>query len=259
MDPDTIDNIIQTEIVEHYINNPNFFEESLNIIHINIQSIRDKLDEIDLIIKDFVNKHDKTIHFIALSEIWIYQNENYLYQIDDYESFFSNRDGNRSGGCCIYVHNSLNANLIQQHEYELSNFLMIYITNYNINIACIYRYGDSDINNFNRFHEENILNVRRTFMIGDININLKNRETNTINYIDTNQTNGFVCLNNTKPEFFTRKKNSIGTYIDHIFTDLTQLRFRIRLMDTPISDHRMIVTSINLNQHPTEFENPNRT
>lgn len=251
MDPIIINNLIQTDNVEHYVNEMKFHEKSLNILHINIQSIREKLDEITLLINNISIKYKKIIHIVALSEIWIYENENFLYQIEDYEAFFSNRNGNRSGGCCLYVHSSINAILIEEHEFELSNLLMIKLTKFNINIACIYRYGDSDIERFNNYYEQHILRANRAFIIGDININLKNVDNETLNYIETNQTNGFTTLNSLDHDHFTRKKNSIGTYIDHIFTNLNH-EFKVALIDTPISDHRMISVSIKLENDQNE-------
>lgn len=107
------------------------------MIHLNIQSFRDKLDDLKLLLHSIENRTNKKMHIIALSEIWIYQNENFLYQIEEYEAFFSNRKENRSGGCCLFVHKSLDACLIKELEFELSNFIVIKLSNPQMEIACI--------------------------------------------------------------------------------------------------------------------------
>lgn len=94
----------------------------LNIIHINninIQSIKNKLDDLNIFIQEISKIHKRKLHILALSEIWIYGNENQYYDIDIYTSFFSNRNENQSGGCCIFVYNEIDTTLIHEYEFEL--------------------------------------------------------------------------------------------------------------------------------------------
>lgn len=170
MHPIVINNVIQTEITEHYLNNFHLTEDrALNILHINIQSLRDKLDSLEISITQLTRKYNKIIHIIALSEIWIYPNENFLYQLENYTAYFSNRMRNRSGGCCIFVHNSIESDITYEDEYEFSNFLIVRLIKENLNIACIYRYGQSNTNNFVHYIETNILKFNKMIAVGDIN------------------------------------------------------------------------------------------
>lgn len=246
MNPQIVNNLLQYDRIEYYVNDVHTHNKSLNIMYLNIQSIRNKLDELKLLIADFENQHRKTIDIIALSEIWIYRHENFLYSMDNYDCYFSNRNSNRSGGCCMYIHKSIDATLNDEFEYELSSFLSIKLTNHDLNIACIYRCCDGNIENFNRIYEDKILSRKKTIVIGDININIKNNSESTMNYIESNQSNGYLCLNSLNSDHYTRKSNTVNTYIDHIFTDQLHHDYRITLTDTPISDHRMILLSVNI-------------
>lgn len=232
-------------------------DSGLNIIHINIQSIRNKLDDLNIFIQEISKTYKRKLHIIALSEIWIYSNENQYYNIDGYTSFFSNRSENRSGGCCIFVHDEIDATLIQEYEFELSNFLIVKLMKLNIHIACVYRYGDSNLTNFNEQLEKNIFTFKRLVLVGDININLNCVDHETRNYIDTFQSSGYLCLNKTEPDFYTRKKNSIGTYIDHVITNLMHLHFHFSLHDISISDHRAMMIAIDLNRSSTILNDGN--
>lgn len=218
-------------------------ENALNIIHVNIQSIRNKIDELKELVRSIEIQTNKKIHIIAISEIWIYENENKYYNIDGFNVYFSNRSNNRSGGCGIYILTEIESTLIKQFEYECSNFVLIKLNKFDIKIACIYRYGRADIHKFNEKFEDEILKYKKILIVGDININLKNECNETKNYIDTFKSNGITCLNNLNDNFYTRKSNTICTIIDHILTDIKELKFNISLIDSYISDHRLIVIS----------------
>lgn len=182
-----------------------------------------------------------------MSEIWIYSNENKFFNIDGYHVHFSNRNSNRSGGCCIFVHNKILSTLINEIEFENSNFITIKLVKYDLHISCIYRYGHSNIKNFIQMMENNILKYNRTIIIGDININLQNNDHETRQYIDSFQSNGIICLNNVENNYYTRRSNTINTFIDHVLTNLIQNHFQMTLIDNVISDHRLILLSCEIN------------
>lgn len=172
----------------------------LNIIHINIQSLRNKIDDIEELISTIENKTKNKIHIIALSEIWIYANENKFFNINGFNVFFSNRNKNRSGGCCLFVTNELETILLNEFEYENSNFLIIKLSKYDLKIACIYRFGNSNIQNFVEKLESEIFKYKKLVVLGDININLRNADSGTNDYINSYKSNGLICLNDLRDE-----------------------------------------------------------
>lgn len=94
-----------SELITYKVNEFTFMEgKALNIIHVNIQSLRNKLNDLKEMIWSTETQTNKKIHIIAISEIWIYETENKYFNIDGYNAYFSNRSNNRSGGCCIYMY-----------------------------------------------------------------------------------------------------------------------------------------------------------
>lgn len=186
----------------------------INIIHMNIQSIRNKIDDIEEFLMTIAKQTKAKIHIIALSEIWIFQNENKFYNINGYNAYFSNRNDNRSGGCCFFVINELKSTLLNEFEFEKSNFLIIKINKHDLKIACVYRYGNSNVINFNEKLESEVFKYKKLILVGDININLKNNDTDTREYVNSYQSNGVFCLNELNDEYFTRKSNTVNTFAD---------------------------------------------
>lgn len=188
----------------------------MNILHINIQSIRNKLNDLSMLITNIENQNSKKkIHVIAHSEIRIYNNENKYYNINGYDVYFSNRGANRSAGYCVFVLNEITSTLVSEFEYKKSNFLVVKLIKSDIHVACIYRYGESNVNNFNDKLETEILKHKRTLQVGDININLKNGDNDTKSYIDTIQSNGVVSLNSLNNAHYTRERNAVCTLYIH--------------------------------------------
>lgn len=238
--------LMQNE-TEHHLNQIKLLKgENLNIMYMNIQSIRNKLDDLNLMLHKIKTEQKEIIHIIALSEIWIFENENKFYNLDDYNAYFENRQSNRSGGCCVFIHKSINSTLQRKFEFELSSFIIIKLIDLNINFACVYRHCGSNMNNFTDKFENEILKRKRCIVVGDININLKNLDSDSMGYVDALYSNGSMCLNSMDEDKFTRKSNTIYTYIDHVITNITKNKYLISYMDLPISDHRTLFISTNI-------------
>lgn len=126
----------------------------------------------------------------------------------------------------------------------MSNFIVVKLIEQDIHVGCVYRYGESNINEISDVLENNLLKYKRLIVLGDMNINIKclDHQDNAI------QMNGFLFLNSLDINHFTRKKNSIGTYIDHVITNTLKYKYNLSLHDTPISDHRVIFLSVILDR-----------
>lgn len=69
------------------------------------------------------------------------------------------------------------------------------------------------------------------------------------------EANGYLFLNCLDPDHYTREGNTIRTYIDHVFTNITNTEFNLSLSDIPISDHRVIAISMKLNSNNISIQN----
>lgn len=81
--------------------NRRIHRNKLNIIYLNIRSLRNKLNEIKLICQQ------KNPDIVALNEIWIDSNETKFYQMEGYLSIFNCRDEREGGGCGMFIKSDL--------------------------------------------------------------------------------------------------------------------------------------------------------
>lgn len=79
--------------IKHMINTNTNNDSNLNVMYINIRSIRNKLDKLETLLQT----HTKLTHIIVIAETWLYSNETHLYNIPNYEHLFNTRP-TRAGG-----------------------------------------------------------------------------------------------------------------------------------------------------------------
>lgn len=217
------------------------FTDNFNIIYFNIQSIRNKLHDLESVVKSF----NFRIHAIVLTEIWIMECENKFFNLPGYTAYFSNRK-NGYGGTALYIIDDISSSFVFEEEFENSSILCIKLLKQNFYIFSVYKAPDSNIDRFIDKLDNNILTIKNSIVVGDLNINLLQSRTSAVrNYIETITSNGFVLLNKQTIEYATRIANSVSV-IDHIFTDLLKFKYKFLVLDTSLSDHQMLILSINI-------------
>jgi hypothetical protein len=119
------------------------------VLHQNIQSIRNKLLDIDLVLKARI----KNIDVLCFTEHWIQEDYLTTIQIDQYKlvSHFG-RKIYKHGGSCIYVKKSILTkdmncfrNIGAYKDFEMS---VVEVVTYGYIIVCIYRSPDGDFRLF---------------------------------------------------------------------------------------------------------------
>jgi hypothetical protein len=126
-------------------NNIVTMKPNLSILHQNIQSIGNKLTEIDLVLKSDL----KDIDVLCFTEHWLKEDDLKLIHIDQYElaSYFSRKQHNRVGSC-IYVGKNIrtqNLNCFQNISAEKDfGVSATELVDYDYIIACIYRSPDGN-------------------------------------------------------------------------------------------------------------------
>lgn len=145
-------------------------ETELNILYLNIRSLRNKLDDIVDIIG---NKDYGEVHIMVLTETWIYDNETSSFNIEGFNAVHDCRN-TRGGGTSIYVRNSLSYtqnNLIV--DLCECNVLSIHLVQENLNIISVYRPPNCKIQDFITELDKILESQRRNcILVGDMNINL---------------------------------------------------------------------------------------
>jgi hypothetical protein len=143
----------------------------IKILLLNIRSLRENFDEFLLVLDSMRVKP----HIIVLTEIWIYESETTLYDIENFMSFFCCNDRSRSDGVAVYVNNALSATVATTSLSHCS-YISLEITGsaLSISLTAIYRSPSLSLPAFLTDLEGFLLRQAQKkvhVILGDININ----------------------------------------------------------------------------------------
>lgn len=220
----------------------------LNILYMNINSIRNKIEEIEHYLA--IN-NNKIIHVIALTEIRILSECNKFFQLNNYNAYYNNRPSG-DGGVAIFIHKTIQTCETANECIHNINFLCINMIDYGYNIAIIYKQPKTSNGIFLEYFNDKLAMLKKVIIIGDMNFDLLN-EDNYESYANIAISNGFTILNKINRCHATRvahkiNSNETRTIIDHALTDMNEFKYTICLNDTPLSDHKQINISVNKKQ-----------
>ncbi|MDR2880066.1 MAG: endonuclease/exonuclease/phosphatase family protein [Fusobacteriales bacterium] len=149
---------------------------NLSVLHQNVQSLKNKLLELDMVLKLSLGDID----VLCFTEHWVKEDYLNLIHIDQYKlvSYFS-RKKHEHGGSCIYVKEGIRTkeinyfnNLNEEKEFEMSVTELI---DYGFIVLCIYRSPDSDFQIFVKKLElvmqKTQLKKKKLIICGDWNLN----------------------------------------------------------------------------------------
>lgn len=177
--------------------------DQFNMIYWNINSIRNKLYDIEEIV---YQKRTKTTHFIAITETRILDNETDFFNIPNYKPFFSNRNDGH-GGAALYVHNSLDSNLVASGVEFKVNFVIVNIPAIKTSIAVVYKKPTVSLNKFLVVLSKILDHANKVILIGDMNLDIQTDNNNIRQYITAVHSSGCCILNNREKKFGTRVNN----------------------------------------------------
>lgn len=217
---------------------------SLTVVHYNIQGIEDKFDELDQLLTE-VNAD-----IICVCEHWLVKTNMCFIKLNNFElvSYFC-REQFKRGGVCILAKPQLDCKPVAYNSVEKHFEVCICEFNtvcnvYKVYIICVYRSPDSDFNVFINEFEEMMLSIFRAncyyVICGDINVNI---------LCDSKQKNDLL---NTMTEFDlkthinvpTRITCNSSTCIDNIFSNLNLKSAKVN--DIYLSDHTYQVCEFDL-------------
>lgn len=224
-----------------------------NILYININSIQNKLDDLEINIQNITQKYtNQVIHIIALTEIRIHEHLTQYFNIPHYASYFQTRpDGH--GGCALFIHNSISSNLIEKKSFQNIEFITLALIELNASITVVYKQPTVEANLFIEIFKTLIENKRNMIIVGDFNINILKDLNSTRRFIDTVVANGYVILNKVTETAATRVAHrthsnartiTTRTIIDLFITDRVDFDYKLSQMETPLSDHNEMLLSV---------------
>lgn len=222
--------------------------KNYNILYININSLLNKIDDLETCI-EALSRNGKTIHFIALTEVRLDDDTSNFFGITNYTAFFCNKIKN-SGGVALYCHESLSCSLVLKQSMLNVDLLCVHITSLNIKIAVIYKQPPVPNSILLPILDSLLDKYENCFVIGDLNIDLLSNNTDKHALLNTCQINGYTCLNKLSTEMATRSAIRDGrcsnTIIDHAITDLLHFDYDFCVVDSTLSDHKLILISFDM-------------
>lgn len=216
----------RTSIV-HNVSNKN---QPLRILHINIQCLRNKIYEVNMLLKE--NK----FNLVCFNEHWLKPCEMALLHINGFSAISSFcRTTHIHGGVSIFADNRLNCtplsididNLCEEINCEISGLLY-----QNTQIITLYR---SPLGNFNIFIEKvsillDSLNIENPIIItGDFNVKFNTNNPDALQLVNLFESYGLKQ---------TIKDNTrLNSCIDNIFTNIDPELYSTTVFNTLLSDH----------------------
>ena len=185
-------------------------KKGLNVIHINAQSLVNKMDECRYLFEN------SNVHVICVSESWLDKNmPDKMFEIAGYNIFRMDRE-KRSGGVVIYVMNNFKCNVVNKSSVQSPIeyiFLEVLVGENKVLIGNVYR-NNNTVDFFPLINEIKSISIKyeKIIISGDFNNNILKENIFKNEMISI----GLHLVNSTQPTHFT-KTNS--TLLDLFFID----------------------------------------
>mgnify|MGYP001553100430 CR=1 FL=1 len=229
-----------------------------SLFHANIRSINRNYQEL----QNCLDLIELPFSIIALTETWLNDTNESLYELPNYTMINSIRENRVGGGISLLVRDSLH---FRKYPISVMNqtiecqFIEIISPNpqNNIIVGVVYRPPSGSITNFTTAINEilekiGLRNKQKTcYIVGDFNIDLKKYHSSrdTAEFFDLLYSYSFIPLIN-KP---TRVSSSTTSVIDNIFTNQLTSTHNTGVIQADVSDHFPIYSICEM-QSPTRAQ-----
>lgn len=210
-------------------------------MYANIRSIRNKINELT----DIINSAEQEIHIIALTETWLYPNEETVVNIEGFSAIHQCRN-TRGGGSSLFLKNRLTyVRMDLTLSTDDKNIVMVYLKDLKISICCIYKPPNSDMKIF-LSDMNKIMDMQKNecVILGDMNLNLLANTTTVNEYKNLIEMNGFQIQNYINSENATRQTENTATILDHVLSN-KNITCDINLQEHMITDHKILFIKLN--------------
>lgn len=203
----------------------------------NIQSIRNKLDEVKCYVK--INNCD----ILVLTETWLNENELHMYTISGYAVTHSCRNS-RGGGTSIYIKDCLRFQEIKNIGGNMPyNLIGINLYELKLKLYSVYKPPNCDLTEFLPDFEEIISNEKsKCVIVGDFNLDLLKDSQKIQQYRNSISLFGYKIANKICENSATRTSQTTKTIIDHVLTNKVECSINIK--PCSYSDHNQLEITI---------------
>lgn len=217
---------------------------SIKMLYLNARSLRNKVDELQVILKLIKAK----IHVIIISESWINNDDIQFFNFYGYQSEFVYRPNRTGGGAAILIQDKYEYKV--EYTYSDNSFSILQasvnIDSNKYSITSLYRPPERSNESVNKFittlndHLNTTKQNNTSFVIGDFNIDLLEAESQaTQNYINMMHRNNFYVRDST-----TETRPVSHTCIDHIHTNQNHLEISLQYAPYNLFDHQLLFIEI---------------
>lgn len=219
-----------------------------NILHINIDSLRNKLDDLELFLHDRLDDGIE-IHILAVTQIKIFGEVIKYHNLPDYNSHFSTNPTG-AGGVALFIHKSLVSGVVENLEDvdKNMNCLIANIPALNINVGVVYKDPNTATESLVNYFDKILIPNQRTIFVGNMNVNLLAPNRLTTPYTDVVRKHGFVILNKIERDFTTSATTAEYSINDHVLANVKKFKYSLALCDADISDNRITFVGIDDNK-----------
>ena len=227
-----------------------------NILHLNIRSLQKNFDNLTSLLECLANP----THIIALSETWLKDSTQHLYNLKGYEAYHTCRTNREHGGISIYICSDIYAKPIQQYtsiseDIEMCTVKLNLTTN--LIFSVIYRPHSKQVavdeftHTLNNILAQDLFTRNNTVLLGDFNINLLEHSSHqpTNYFLNSMQTMNYFPHISRPTRFPDNPDLGQPSLLDHIWTNFTPLSTS-GIFHHPISDHLPIFLNIILMSDP---------
>lgn len=143
-------------------------QKHFKILYLNSRSIKNKMDELEIIIQDL------KVDVLVITETWLSKEEEKYYNFNSFSSIYSSRK-ERGGGAGIFINDRINFEVEAREEDQLT-FIAVKLKNPDFMICSLYRPPKMNIHRFLDFMDRTLESLNESnceiFFFGDININI---------------------------------------------------------------------------------------
>lgn len=227
-----------------------------NILYINIDSLKNKLDDLELLLHGLrdSNRRKIEIYIIAMTNIKIDEETTKFANLPDYNSFFSTNTMDESaveGGVALFIHKSLTSGVIANLEGNRINCLVANIPKLKINVGVLYKHPTATTAELINYYNTILKNNQSMILVGNVNINLLSSSVATRQYTNAVEDRQFSILN--KIDLAHTTVPNEQAIVDHALSNVKKFKYCVSLCNESISKHKIMVLGWDDNK-PTKVE-----
>lgn len=252
---------VQYYFIEHNTRNIKLNNSDLNVIYLNVCSLKNKLLDYEYFLNEFKTEFDAVI----MVESWLNEGDEIFFNLPNYNAFHNIRAHRKGGSSSVFVNKKWKSEVLYKNNDNEIEFTIVHLSQLNINLLAIYRPPIQTIELINKFIEKfSIISDKYENLIvcGDINIDLLTNDFKKNSYLNTMRIYNQIVLNKLTPEMATRvkitKKCKSKTIIDIVSTNIIHKFKSIKffLCENSMSDHKSIAVSFEMLQRSDTTNSP---